>query len=73
MVEVRDQFNEFHFISVSAKGEECGLCQSPAAHKIGEEIPYDTPLWKKNRHNFTTYVCCDCFRKIMGEMVFCRK
>jgi hypothetical protein len=39
-----------HFISASCGGEYCGLCWRngiegvPATHKVGEEIPSDTPI-----------------------------
>lgn len=47
-----------------AKGETCSCCQQPAAHKIGEEILPDDPF--QARHNYTAYVCCECFTKILG-------
>lgn len=54
-----------HFTSASCSGEFCHLCNEPATHKVGEEIPHDDPL--PNRHNFTAYVCCTCFARIFGE------
>lgn len=68
-----------HFVSSTTKGEICRItvyessmvwpCDAPATHKIGEEIAFDDPF--AARHNFTTYVCCDHFREIMGNAVFC--
>lgn len=45
------------------------MCPSDATHKVGEEIPHDDP-WR-NRHNLTAYVCCPCFRSIMGPAATC--
>ena len=59
---------EWHFVSKSCDGETCA-CGAPATHKVGEEIPYDDPI--RLRHNFTAYVCCACFRRIMGDAVDC--
>lgn len=72
--------NDLHFVSESCEGHTC-RCGNPAAHKVGEEIPWDDPSMSKDgtvierasrqRHNFTAYVCCTCFRNIMGDAVFC--
>ena len=59
---------EWHFVSSRCNGETC-CCGAQATHKVGEEIPHDDP--HKQRHNFTAYVCCACFRRIMGDAVFC--
>jgi hypothetical protein len=68
-----------HFVSRSCGGERCS-CGAAATHKIGEEIPSDEPRERdwidglqfvRERHNFTAYVCCACFRRIMGPAVFC--
>jgi hypothetical protein len=71
---------EWHFVSRSCGGHTC-RCGNPATHKVGEEIPWDDPastteaakrgLLGQQRHNFTAYVCCTCFRNIMGDAVFC--
>lgn len=71
---------EWHFVSSRCKGEVC-RCGNPATHKVGEEIPRDDPMYSKEgsliqqlgrgRQNFTAYVCCACFREIMGDAVFC--
>jgi len=58
-----------HFVSASCKGEKCNICKSPATHKVGEEILSDDP--NPVRHNLTAYVCCKCFRLIMGSAVPC--
>lgn len=58
-----------HFVSATCRGEYCGMCQRegsgrvPATHKVGEEIPYDSP---QLRHNLTQYVCCRHLLLIMG-------
>lgn len=57
-----------HFVSASCRGEHCSMCSEPATHKVGEEIPHDSPC-KGMRHNWTAYVCCACFGKIMGPTV----
>lgn len=59
--------------------EQCTMCDNIATHKVGEEIPsppselYYNMLnfnsverFKYIRHNFTAYVCCECFCKIFG-------
>ena len=58
-----------HFVSGTCNGVVC-KCGKPATHKVGEEIPYDDPDRIK-RHNFTTYVCCECFGKLFGSAVLC--
>lgn len=50
-----------HFVHPSCKGEACHMCLAPATHKIGEELTPET------QHNYTAYVCCDCFKKIFGK------
>ena len=66
-----------HFVSASCQGEHCNVCAiasgtlTDATHKVGEEIPYDDPT-PFPRHNLTAYVCCDCFRNIMGPAAPCR-
>lgn len=61
---------ELHFVSTTCVGERCRMCWSPATHKVGEEIASDDTIGN-NRHNFTAYVCCNCFRIIFGDAVFC--
>ncbi len=58
-----------HFVSASCGGEKCSMCGKDATHKVGEEIMHDDP--NPNRHNYTAYVCCGCFRKILGPAVPC--
>lgn len=60
-----------HHVSSSCVGESCNICGDPSKHKVGEEILWDDPA--PYRHNFTAYVCCDCFEMIMGSAVFCKK
>jgi len=50
--------------SVHAKGETCTQCGHAAAHKVGEEIFADDP--NPVRHEFTSYLCCTCFSRVMG-------
>lgn len=54
-----------HFVSGSCDGVRCAICRAPATHKVGEEIPHDSPDLAK-RHNFTAYVCCAHFGVIFG-------
>jgi hypothetical protein len=54
------------YLSGSCIGERCGICEEPAAHKIGEEIFDDDPY--RCRHNLTTYVCCFHFQTIFGPV-----
>lgn len=68
---------ERHFVSPTCEGEIC-FCGKNATHKIGEEIcnfEWDAqPEPMKGlatRHNFTQYVCCQCFTNIMGNATFC--
>lgn len=59
-----------HFVSASCNGEICRICNDPATHKVGEEILHDDI--NQNRHNYTAYVCCKCFRNIFGNAVPCK-
>lgn len=46
--------------SPHSEGVTCHVCKTqPARHKVGEE---DTSY----RHNYTAYLCCDCFVRVMG-------
>jgi hypothetical protein len=54
-----------HFVSKTCGGELCRVCELPATHKVGEEIPHDDPV-PFARHNLTAYVCCAHFIEIMG-------
>lgn len=62
-----------HRVSKSCIGERCSMCGSPASHKVGEEVPHDLPEYNL-RHNWTAYVCCTCFGRILGPTVqeWCR-
>lgn len=61
-----------HYVSGSCEGETCrfrlmpdlAVCERPATHKVGEEIPWDDPM--PNRHNLTAYICCRHFRQVVG-------
>jgi len=58
-----------HFVSKSAYGELCSVCNEPATHKLGEEIMWDDP--HKERHNLTAYVCCEHWTMILGSFTGC--
>jgi len=50
------------------KGEHCGMCYrngnlEDATHKVGEESTHTRPI---TGHNLTQYLCCSCFREVMG-------
>lgn len=62
-----------HYVSPTTQGEKCRICFQPATHKVGEEIPPGEDKLLFSRHNFTAYVCCSCFRFILGDAVFCDK
>lgn len=72
--------SEFHYVSGQCTGVRC-KCGESASHKIGEEIDIegeqkfftDKGAPHFNRHNFTAYVCCECFTKLLGDAVFCYK
>ena len=57
-----------HFVSESCRGERCQMCtiNTPATHKVGEEILDGDP--NPIRHNLTSYVCCDHFGQIFGRL-----
>ena len=67
----KNREDKMHFVSECCKGEKCGMChrdsnvmtETPATHKVGEEILPDEP---QMRHNYTQYVCCEHFKKIFG-------
>lgn len=61
-----------HFVSKSCGGEKCRICGEDATHKVGEVMLWDDPT-RGQRHEFTAYVCCDCFLMIMGPAVPCKK
>ena len=62
-----ERFLDMHHVSVCCADERC-RCGLPATHKVSEKIFDDDP---HQRHPFTAYVCCGCFRSIMGDSVFC--
>lgn len=59
-----------HPVSKACIGEKCNICGDDATHKVGEEILFDDP--QPVRHNYTAYVCCDCFLMIFGNLVPCK-
>jgi hypothetical protein len=69
-----------HFVSACCTGVKC-RCGDPASHKVEEAIFVDDPSQDKSlgrieramlqRHPFTQYVCCKCFRALMGPAVAC--
>jgi len=61
--------SDAHFVSMYCDGRKCGICLEAATHKVAEEVFDDDP--DKNRHPLTSYVCCKCFRKIMGQAATC--
>ena len=58
-----------HFVPRTCVGETC-RCGEPATHKVAEEIDWYDQM-RNQRHPFTAYVCCRCFRQIMGDAVAC--
>lgn len=71
-----------HRISECCVGVWCRICRKPATHKVGEELFEDvdfaeitfddgTKIRAPKRHPFTAYLCCPCFRQVMGPAVFC--
>lgn len=50
-----------HVIQESAEGVCCTRCGKPAAHKVAEVLNDEDA-----RHEFTAYLCCNCFSSIMG-------
>jgi hypothetical protein len=52
-----------HETNPFAQDEACTNCGAEATHKVGEE---DGPTY---RHNWTTYLCCNCFGLVMGDVV----
>jgi len=66
------EFKPNHFVSETCKGELCRMCLAPATHKVGEEIAHDDDD-NRFRHNYTAYVCCSCFSKILGPHTMCEK
>ena len=66
-----------HTIPFYIIGEKCSVCKKPASHGV-EEILGACVVKLNNGmeilgHPFTNYVCCKCFRKIMGIAVTCGK
>lgn len=48
----------------ACQSEACSVCEEPAMHKVTEVIlADDTNIY---RHPLTAYMCCECFRLLMG-------
>ncbi|MFA5020952.1 MAG: hypothetical protein WC517_02750 [Patescibacteria group bacterium] len=60
---------DYHYAEKT--GMECALCSKLATHKISEEISPNDPF--SNRHPWSSWVCCEHFRRIFGRAVFCPK
>ena len=52
------------FVSGTCEGESC-KCGRSSTHKVEEVISFDDPV--QDRHPLTRYLCCFCFRDIMGK------
>ena len=59
-----------HPVSQCCVGERCGVCRQAATHKVSEVIFDDDP--DPHRHPFTSYLCCQHFRLIMGNAAPCK-
>jgi hypothetical protein len=57
---------DFHYVLESAQEEICH-CRKPAYHKVEEVMEGYKDPGQIVRHPFTTYLCCDCFSKLMGS------
>jgi hypothetical protein len=58
-----------HFVSASCGGETCSICHRPATHKVSEEIMDDDE--RPIRHPLAAYLCCRCFRLVVGPAAKC--
>ncbi|MCA9487506.1 MAG: hypothetical protein KC516_00940 [Nanoarchaeota archaeon] len=67
MDEIKKENPNFH-VGESCIGEICPVdnCGKDATHKVGEEILYGDP--SPDRHNLTSYVCCEHYQKIFGKV-----
>lgn len=69
-----------HFISEVCKGQRC-FCGRDATHRVREVILADDPVFEGNRKPgdlytdappiVSAFVCCECFRGIMGPNARC--
>lgn len=69
-----------HMVLLSCAGQSCGMCNSPSTHKVGQDEDEAVAVYVDNgkelvipHHPFTQYVCCKCFKQIMGWAVQCGK
>ncbi len=68
-----------HPVGKNHIGVTCQVCDDrQAGHKVEETYDEAIILYEDNgvlmklpRHPLTTYVCCKCFRNIMGPIVTC--
>lgn len=69
-----------HKVLPNCNGEKCSMCGVDATHKVYQdeeeavsEMELDGVSYVVPHHPLTAYVCCVCFRKIMGPVVMCTK
>lgn len=69
-----------HMVLLSCAGQSCGMCKAQATHKVEQDADEAEVVAMYNgkevylpHHPFTQYVCCKCFRQIMGAAVQCGK
>jgi hypothetical protein len=67
-----------HPIPDECRGERCAVCREQAHHKVGEVFLASQTALEPSagdlfgaasgpvRHNLTAYLCCRCFRAVMG-------
>jgi hypothetical protein len=67
-----------HLIDPSYVGEKCSMCKRPASHKVEQcadeavsRIMVEGKEIVLPHHPLTNWVCCRCFKKIMGWIVKC--
>jgi len=62
-----------HHVLESSIGEKC-TCGKQASHKVEEVLDFGSFSIIEDvvnagvRHPLTTYLCCDCFSKLMGSL-----
>ena len=69
-----------HLCLLSCAGQKCGMCPETATHKVGQDedeavavFVHEGKELRIPHHPLTQYVCCKCFRTIMGMIVQCGK
>lgn len=68
-----------HLVGRNHIGMTCHMCgESQTGHKVYEDQDEAVIVYEHNgkpinipRHPLTAYVCCQCFRHIMGPIVPC--